>query len=69
VERGQPGWAPKVGARPAPSSSYKYPPSTSIFFTQTFQKPHKFQFPEGALVVKREESREEEKSGKEVGSF
>jgi len=77
VEKGQPGWAPQVGtrppiegARPVPSSSYKLPPPASNFFTQAFQKTMQVSVSrEGALVVKREESREEEKSGKEVGSF
>jgi len=77
VEKRQPGWAPQVGAHPpivgahpTPSSSYKLPPPASIFFTQAFQKTTQVSVSrERALVVKREESREEEKSGKEVGSF
>jgi len=61
---------PIEGARPAPSSSYKLPPPPSNFFTQAFQKTTQVSVSiEGALVVKKKESREEEKSGKQVGSF
>jgi hypothetical protein len=46
-----------------PINSHLLPPSSPHKHSR---KPHKYQFPERALVVKREESREKEKSGKEV---
>jgi len=77
VEKGQPRWPLKVGgrpptegARPVPPSSYKLPLPASNFFTKAFQKTTQaLVYREGALVVKKEESREEEKSGREVGSL
>jgi len=75
VEKRQPGWPPEVGglpptegARPVPVSSYKLPPLASISITQTSQRTRQVSVSrEGALVKK--ESREEEKSGREVGSL
>ena len=59
LEKGQPGWPPKVGgrpptegARPVPPSSYKLPLPASTFFTQAFQKSTQVSVSrEGALVV------------------
>jgi len=59
VEKRQPGWPPKVGARPPtegarpiPPSAYKRPPLVSNFFTQAFQKTTQVLVSrEGALVV------------------
>jgi len=77
VEKGQPGWPPEVGARrpakgarPIPPSDYKRPPLASNFFTQAFQKTTQvsvFSFKRKSSSEK--ESRGEEKSGREVGSF
>jgi len=63
VEKGQPGWPPKVGGRPptvgacpVALSSYKLPLPASNFFTQAFQKTMQvLVLREGALVVKKEE--------------
>jgi len=60
VEKRQPGWPPKVGARPptegahpVPLFSYKLPPLASNFFTQAVQKTTPVPVSrEGALVVK-----------------
>jgi len=60
VEKRQPGWPPKVGARPPTEgahpvlpSAYKKPPHASNFFTQAFQKTTQVSVSrEGALVVK-----------------
>jgi len=60
VEKKQPGWPPKVGARPptegarpVPFFSYKMPLPASNFFTQAFQKTTQVSVSrEGALVVK-----------------
>jgi len=46
-----------------PINSHILPPSSPHKHSR---KPHKYQFPERALVVEREESGEREKSGKEV---
>jgi len=60
VEKGRPGWPPKVGAHPPTEgacpilpSAYKKPPPASNFFTHAFQKTTQVSVSrEGSLVVK-----------------